>query len=81
MTCLASRAKDAVGKDPATKVLAELGLNVLRKRRSVGLACMSEERFEVLAHERVQHRLGRTTRPIRGCESGQRASPKARRVP
>jgi hypothetical protein len=62
----------SVGEDPASKVLAKLGFNILRKRRAVCLACIREERLEMLAHEGVQHRLGRTARPIRGRERGQR---------
>lgn len=66
---------------PASQVLAELGFNVLRERRAVGLACMREERLEVLALERVQHRLCWTARPIRRCEGGQGALRRARPMP
>ena len=70
LTCLAPRAKEAVGEHPASKVLAELGLDVLREWRAVGLACVRDKRLEVLTHERVQHRLRRTARPIRAGEHG-----------
>jgi hypothetical protein len=60
-----------MSEDSASEVLTELVLDVARERRAIALAGVSEERLEVLAHERVQHRLGRTARSIRRRERGQ----------
>ena len=55
---------------PDQQIRAQLLFDVTRERRVVRLACPSEERLEVLAHEPVEHRFGRTARHVRGGERG-----------
>ncbi len=67
---IAVRAHEAVSEDTAAEIVAKLGFNVARERCAVALARMGEERLEVLAHERVEDRLRRAVRSIRGRECG-----------
>jgi hypothetical protein len=39
---VAVRAHEAVREDSTSKLLAELGLDIARKRRAVGIACVPE---------------------------------------
>ena len=70
MARIAARTDEAVREDSASEVLTELVLHVARERCAVALTGVHQERLEVVANERVQHRLGWASRPIRAGEHG-----------
>ena len=77
----AARADEAIREDAASEIRTELVLDIARERRGIALAGVRQERLEVLANKGVQHRLGRTARPIGNCECRHGGFSRARAVP
>lgn len=69
-TIVAAAAHEAVRKDAAPKVPAQLLLDVPGQSFVVGLPRPADERLEVLPHDAVEHRLRRASRCIRRGERG-----------
>jgi hypothetical protein len=67
---VASTPQEALRKETAPEVSAQLVLDVPRQAAVVVLAGVGEERFQVLAYKVVQNGLGRATRKVRGGEHG-----------
>ena len=67
---VAARPHKAVREDAALQVRAELVLDIAGQAALVLLAGVREKGLEVVANERVEGRLRRSTRGIRGSEAG-----------
>jgi hypothetical protein len=67
---VAVRTYEAMGKDPAAKIRAQLLLYVARKWSVVRIPSMREERLEVHAHDAIEHRFGGAAGPVGGREDG-----------
>ena len=78
---VAPGAHEAVRKDAATQVAAQLALDVPGQRGFVRLARVLEEGREVGADHAVEHRLRRPARSVRGREHGHGAARIADGVP
>ena len=72
---LAALADEAVRENSASEILTELVFDVARERRAVALAGVRQERRQMLAHERVEHRLGWTAWSIGGRERRHQVAP------
>ncbi len=53
-----------MGKDATLQVLAEIPFHVPGQTRPVGIVGQGEEGLEVLLHDLIEHRLGRTAPPV-----------------
>jgi hypothetical protein len=65
-TSVAVAACEAVGEDSAAEIGPELLFDILGKRASVAFARVGEERFQVIAHDAVEDRLGGTAGEVWG---------------
>jgi len=63
-TTVTSKPRKSVREDATTQVRAKLRLHVARKRALVGLPRLRQERFEMLPHDAIEHRLRGTARLV-----------------